>query len=164
HDRAHGEPDRQESTGRPHQADRAPAVAKHAEIAAHARRGRRRRGRELLVPGTLRGSAATAAAAATTAATATAATAAAASAASASSASAAAAADAALAPGATLGRYVLVEAVGSGGMGMVFRARDPDLGREVAVKVLRAGDGTGGSLERRLLREAQAMATISHDN
>jgi serine/threonine protein kinase/sulfur carrier protein ThiS len=73
--------------------------------------------------------------------------------------------DTPLAPGATLGRYVLVEALGAGGMGMVFRARDPDLGREVAVKVLRASDGgSGGSLERRLLREAQAMATISHDN
>src|SRR6185436_7992158 len=56
--------------------------------------------------------------------------------------------DTPLAPGATLGRYVLVEALGTGGMGMVFRARDPDLGREVAVKVLRAADGgTGGSLE-----------------
>jgi len=72
--------------------------------------------------------------------------------------------DAALAPGATLGRYVLIEALGAGGMGMVFRARDPDLGREVAVKVLRTGEGSGGALERRLLREAQAMATVSHDN
>jgi hypothetical protein len=72
--------------------------------------------------------------------------------------------DTELGPGAQLGRYVLVEPLGAGGMGMVFRARDPDLGREVAVKVLRAGDGSGGALERRLLREAQAMATVSHDN
>ena len=70
-----------------------------------------------------------------------------------------------LGPGDTLGRYVLGESVGAGGMGRVFRARDPDLGREVAIKVLHTGgDGSGGALERRLLREAQAMATLSHDH
>ncbi|HVV87498.1 MAG TPA: protein kinase [Kofleriaceae bacterium] len=70
-----------------------------------------------------------------------------------------------LEPGDTLGRYVLGARIGSGGMGQVFRAKDPDLGREVAIKVLHVEPGGGGSsLERRLLREAQAMATLSHEN
>lgn len=78
-----------------------------------------------------------------------------------------------LAPGQRIGRYELVERRGEGGMGVVFRARDPDLDRDVAIKVLRAGDGTGpdspaaddsAPRQRRLLREAQAMARLRHDN
>ena len=79
----------------------------------------------------------------------------------------------ALQPGQRIGRYELVERRGEGGMGVVFRARDPDLDRDVAIKVLRAGDGTGpdspaavdsAPRQRRLLREAQAMARLRHDN
>lgn len=59
------------------------------------------------------------------------------------------------------GRYVLIETVGTGGMGTVRRAYDPKLCREVALKVLRQDrrveDGT-----QRLVREAQAMAQLSH--
>jgi hypothetical protein len=72
--------------------------------------------------------------------------------------------DAALGPGATLGRYAIVEAIGSGGMGLVFRARDTELGREVALKVLRTGPSAGDEIQRRLLREGQAMAKVLHDN
>jgi predicted Ser/Thr protein kinase len=75
-------------------------------------------------------------------------------------------AEAGIGAGSVLGRYVVVDKIGVGGMGMVFRARDPDLHREVAVKVLRVdvARDAGGYVERRLLREAQAMARLSHEN
>src|SRR3954467_10375725 len=63
------------------------------------------------------------------------------------------------APGAMVGRFLLERVVGSGGMGVVFAARDPMLDRRVAIKVIRA-DKTGGA-ETRLLREAQAMARLA---
>ena len=66
-----------------------------------------------------------------------------------------------LAAGQTVGRFVLVGELGAGGMGVVFRARDPQLGREVAIKVLR--DHTDDRAAR-LIREAQAMAALSHEN
>jgi len=74
--------------------------------------------------------------------------------------------EARLGPGARLGRYVLAEPLGQGGMGTVYSAHDPDLDRQVAIKVLHAGlaaqDATEGP--QRLLREAQAMAKLSHPN
>lgn len=66
-----------------------------------------------------------------------------------------------LAPGDTVGRYELVEKLGSGGMGVVFRARDPQLGRSIAIKVVL--DPTPERAQR-LIREAQAMAQVSHSN
>ncbi len=66
-----------------------------------------------------------------------------------------------LALGDAVGRYLLVEQLGSGGMGVVFRAKDPQLGRSVAIKVLR--DHTDDRAAR-LIREAQAMAQLSHEN
>jgi serine/threonine protein kinase/tetratricopeptide (TPR) repeat protein len=72
----------------------------------------------------------------------------------------------ALRPGATIGRYVVLDQIGEGGMGVVYSAYDPELDRKVAIKLLGSGrDGrrsvTGG---RRLLREAQAMARLTHPN
>jgi len=56
-------------------------------------------------------------------------------------------------------RYEPVERVGRGGMGTVYRARDRDLAREVAVKVL---DAAHPDAERRLLREARVIARLEH--
>ena len=61
-----------------------------------------------------------------------------------------------------LGRYLIVDQLGEGGMGVVYRAYDPELDRKVAIKLLR---GQTSELARsRLLREAQAMAKLSHPN
>ena len=73
----------------------------------------------------------------------------------------------ALLPGARLGRYIVRRVVGSGGMGLVYAAYDPNLDREVALKILRP-ELTALSDERelpeRLLREAQLMARLAHPN
>ncbi|HVS04493.1 MAG TPA: protein kinase, partial [Thermoanaerobaculia bacterium] len=69
-----------------------------------------------------------------------------------------------LRPGDGLGPYEIVALLGAGGMGEVWRARDPRLEREVALKVLPAE--LAGDAERlaRLEREARALAALSHPN
>ncbi|HEX8110926.1 MAG TPA: serine/threonine-protein kinase, partial [Kofleriaceae bacterium] len=64
------------------------------------------------------------------------------------------------------GRYLLLGRLGSGGMGVVHAAYDPTLDRKVALKLLRPGDGRDDdSVARgRLLREARALARLSHPN
>lgn len=66
----------------------------------------------------------------------------------------------------SIGRFVVEEAVGRGGMGIVYRAHDPQLSRTVAVKVLRPMDRGAMDPDRasRLLREARAMARFRHPN
>ncbi len=64
-----------------------------------------------------------------------------------------------------LGRYRLIERLGQGGMGVVFRAYDAQLRRDVAVKLLHAGRGAAGPEQHaRLRREALALGRLSHPN
>ena len=67
----------------------------------------------------------------------------------------------------TIGRYVVLDMVGRGAMGEVYAAYDPKLNRKVAIKVLRAqpgGDVVDPNLRLRMVREAQAIAKLSHPN
>ncbi|KIG16053.1 High-affnity carbon uptake protein Hat/HatR [Enhygromyxa salina] len=72
-------------------------------------------------------------------------------------------------PGTRIGRYMIVEVVGSGGVGMVYAAYDPALDRKVALKQLRRSKTIGqteavNQRRGRLRREAQALARLSHPN
>ncbi|PRQ06979.1 serine/threonine-protein kinase [Enhygromyxa salina] len=65
-----------------------------------------------------------------------------------------------------VGRYVILESIGMGGMGMVCAAYDPKLNRKIALKLLRntATDEASTAGRNRLFREAQALAKLSHPN
>src|SRR5580700_2357691 len=63
-----------------------------------------------------------------------------------------------LASGTRLGPYEIVEPIGKGGMGEVYRSRDTRLGRDVAVKV------SSEKFTERFEREARAIATLNHPN
>jgi serine/threonine protein kinase len=69
-----------------------------------------------------------------------------------------------LTPGARLGPYEIVSALGSGGIGEVYRARDTRLERQVAVKVLSAKLAESTEALSRFEREAKAIAALSHPN
>src|SRR5688572_4736331 len=69
-----------------------------------------------------------------------------------------------LAAGSRLGPYEIVAPLGAGGMGEVYRARDPRLGRDVAVKILPDGDATDPEHLGRFEHEARAVAALSHPN
>ena len=69
-----------------------------------------------------------------------------------------------LPPGRRLGSYVIQTLIGSGGMGDVYRALDPRLNRQVAVKVLRAHVVSDPVILARFQREARTLAAISHPN
>jgi serine/threonine-protein kinase len=62
-----------------------------------------------------------------------------------------------------LGLYEILDVIGQGGMGVVLRARDPGLNREVAIKVLAPQLATNGNARRRFAREAQAAAAVNHE-
>ncbi len=73
---------------------------------------------------------------------------------------------ASLAAGTWVGRYELLGTLGVGGMGVVYRARDSQLGREVALKLVASAGAAEAETQgrNRLLREAQALAQLSHPN
>ena len=68
------------------------------------------------------------------------------------------------APGEELGRYRIVSEIGAGGMGVVYRATDPALRRDVALKVLPTRFAQDPDRLARFKREAQALAAFSHPN
>jgi hypothetical protein len=71
-----------------------------------------------------------------------------------------------LARGTLVGRYVVLDVLGEGGMGVVYSAFDPELDRKVAIKLLQTqpGGSSGGDNKAWLVREAQALAKLSHPN
>ena len=65
-------------------------------------------------------------------------------------------------PGERLGKYELLALIGSGGMGDVYRARDPRLERDVAIKAIRPASIDDSDARARLWREARAAASVNH--
>src|SRR5262245_12440032 len=63
-----------------------------------------------------------------------------------------------LVPGQKLGPYEILEPIGAGGMGQVYRARDPRMGRDVAIKV------SAEQFSERFEREVRAVASLNHLN
>jgi serine/threonine protein kinase len=68
----------------------------------------------------------------------------------------------ALASGTRLGAYEILTLLGSGGLGEVYRVRDVNLNRIVAIKVLPAASDSAPDHRERFEREAQAVATLNH--
>jgi serine/threonine protein kinase len=66
--------------------------------------------------------------------------------------------------GTRLGHYVIQEQIGAGGMGVVYRARDERLGRDVAIKVLPSGSVSDEAARKRLRKEALALSRLNHPN
>lgn len=66
--------------------------------------------------------------------------------------------------GRRLGRYRIVERIGEGGMGVVYRARDEHLGRDVAVKILPEGTLADEAARKRFRKEAEALSKLNHPN
>jgi serine/threonine protein kinase len=70
----------------------------------------------------------------------------------------------AIQPGTHLGPYEILSAIGAGGMGEVYRARDPKLGRDVAIKVLPEAFARDADRMARFQREAKVLASLDHPN
>src|SRR6267142_3057268 len=67
-----------------------------------------------------------------------------------------------LGPGTRLGPYEILSAIGAGGMGEVYRARDTRLDRTVAIKVLPSHVSSDPALRERFEREARTVAALNH--
>ncbi len=66
--------------------------------------------------------------------------------------------------GRTLGHYHIVEKIGAGGMGQVYRAHDERLDRDIAFKILPAGTLADEAARQRFRREALALSKLNHPN
>ena len=69
-----------------------------------------------------------------------------------------------LSAGIHVGPYEIISAIGAGGMGEVYRARDTKLGREVAIKVVPDAFANDAERMARFEREAQVLASLNHPN
>ena len=66
--------------------------------------------------------------------------------------------------GKIFGHYRILEKIGAGGMGVVYRASDGRLDRDIALKVLRAGALADDAARRRFRKEALVLAKLAHPN
>ncbi len=66
--------------------------------------------------------------------------------------------------GQTLRHYRIIEQIGRGGMGVVYRARDEHLSRDVAIKVLPEGTLADETARKRFRKEAEALSKLNHPN
>jgi serine/threonine-protein kinase len=69
-----------------------------------------------------------------------------------------------LQPGATVGEYVVEEQIGEGGMGVIFAAKHPIIGKRVAIKVLNPDMAANAAIVQRFIQEARAVNQIGHRN
>src|SRR4051812_38678026 len=69
-----------------------------------------------------------------------------------------------LQPGATVGEYRVVGRIGNGGMGMVYSAVQPLIGKKVAIKLLHAGLSDDATMVERFIQEARSVNQIGHPN
>ncbi|MFQ5670126.1 MAG: protein kinase [Acidobacteriota bacterium] len=67
-----------------------------------------------------------------------------------------------LPPGQRIGHFEIIEAIGAGGMGEVYRARDTRLGRDVAVKILPPELASSPGFRERFEREARIISSLNH--
>jgi serine/threonine-protein kinase len=65
---------------------------------------------------------------------------------------------------AKIGKYDVVSLIGRGGMGVVYKAMDPHLDRQVAIKMMTGGFGDNPDLLKRFFREAQSLGSLQHPN
>ena len=66
--------------------------------------------------------------------------------------------------GSRIGPYEILGAIGAGGMGEVYRARDTKLGRDVAIKILSASFATDADRLKRFEQEARTAGALNHPN